>query len=103
VVVVEDRKHASTKMLPSRWTHQDEWYNFQSVPKNVRVLLLVDESTYKGGKHVDYHPIAWYHKFDGGRSFYTALGHFDHAYKDPKFVAHLLAGINYAMGVKSKK
>lgn len=23
----------------------------------------------------DFHPIAWYQEYDGGRSFYTSLGH----------------------------
>jgi type 1 glutamine amidotransferase len=45
-----------------------------------------------------YHPLAWYHDFEGGRSFYTALGHFDEAYSDTLFLEHLLAGIHYAIG-----
>ena len=30
-----------------------------------------------------FHPIAWYHRFDGGRAFYTELGHTDESYAEP--------------------
>lgn len=35
----------------------------------------------------------------GGRCFYTALGHFDKAYEDPWFMAHVWAGIEWAAKV----
>ena len=98
VVVVTDRKNPATKQLPARWTRKDEWYNFRQVPIGVHVLFTVDESTYKGGKHGSYHPLSWYHEYDGGRSFYTAIGHFADSYSDPLQLQHLLAGIQYAMG-----
>ena len=97
-VVVTDRKNSATRQLPARWLRKDEWYNFRQVPTNVHVLMTVDERTYKGGKHGSYHPLAWYHAYDGGRSFYTAIGHFSDSYKDPLLLQHLLAGIKYAMG-----
>jgi type 1 glutamine amidotransferase len=98
VIRVTDSTHASTKHLPRPWKRFDEWYNFKEMVKDVHVLLTVDETTYKGGKHGAYHPVAWYHDYDGGRAFYTALGHFDAAYADPLYLQHLLAGIEYAMG-----
>jgi type 1 glutamine amidotransferase len=42
------------------------------------------------------HPVAWYHNYDGGRSFYTALGHIPSIYSDPAFLNHLYAGIFWA-------
>jgi type 1 glutamine amidotransferase len=98
VIVITDPKDPATKNLPPRWAHKDEWYNFRQLPQGVHVLFTVDESTYKGGKHGSYHPLAWYHPYDGGRAFYTAIGHFSDFYADPLFLNHLLAGINYAMG-----
>ena len=44
------------------------------------------------------HPMAWYKEFDGGRSFYTALGHTEESYDDPLFQGHLWGGISYAAG-----
>ncbi len=97
-VHVVNRKHPSTRHLPKKWNRFDEWYNFKNVEPDLNVLMTLDEKTYKGGTHGDYHPIAWYHDFDGGRSFYTALGHTNETYADPKFRKHLAAGITYAMG-----
>jgi len=48
----------------------------------------------------DNHPMSWYHDFDGGRSFYTELGHTDESWSDPLYLQHLLGGIEYAMGKK---
>ena len=44
--------------------------------------------------------MAWYHEFDGGRAFYTELGHTDESYTDPAFLTHLLGGIKYAINKK---
>ncbi|MDB5110332.1 MAG: Crp/Fnr family transcriptional regulator [Mucilaginibacter sp.] len=98
VVNVVDHENPAVRQLPSHWSWKDEWYNFKLVPVNVHVLLTANEFSYKGGTNGAYHPLAWYHDFDGGRAFYTALGHFPEAYTDPLFVQHILAGIQYAMG-----
>ena len=98
VVEAADLKDPSTKNLPARWERMDEWYNFRQAPTHVHVLLTVDESTYEGGKHGKYHPLAWYHEFDGGRAFYTAIGHRPESYTDPLYLGHILAGIKYVMG-----
>ncbi len=86
------------------WT--DEWYEFG--PEKItglNYILTVDESTYKpqvqlGEKKREgmgkFHPVAWYHNYDGGRSFYTALGHLPSIYADVAFLNHLYAGIFWA-------
>jgi type 1 glutamine amidotransferase len=95
---VVDANHPSTSMLPQRWTRSDEWYNFAPNPRSngVHVLLTMDETTYKGGTMGADHPIAWYHAYDGGRAWYTALGHTSQSYSEPLFLAHLWGGIEYA-------
>lgn len=95
---VTDRTHGATKHLPETWVHTDEWYNFKQLNPDVHVLIEIDESTYEGGKNGANHPIAWYHEFDGGRAFYTELGHTEAAYEEPAFLDHLLGGIQYAVG-----
>jgi type 1 glutamine amidotransferase len=87
-------------MLPDRWTRTDEWYNFATNPRDsVHVLMTIDEKTYQGGNMGAFHPIAWYHQYDGGRAWYTALGHTSESYKEPLFLQHLWGGIMYAAGV----
>ena len=44
----------------------------------------------------DFHPIAWYQNYDGGRSFYTAMGHLPAVFNDEKFKTHLYGGIYWA-------
>jgi uncharacterized protein len=94
---VTDKSHPSTMMLPAVWIRTDEWYNFATNPRGrVNVLMTVDERTYKGGTMGADHPIAWYHEYDGGRAWYTALGHTSESYYEPLFLAHLWGGIIYA-------
>jgi uncharacterized protein len=96
---VVDRTHPSTVMLPALWVRTDEWYNFASNPRGkVNVLMTIDESTYKGGTMGADHPIAWYHEYDGGRAWYTAMGHTSESYYEPLFLSHLWGGILYASG-----
>jgi type 1 glutamine amidotransferase len=86
------------------WT--DEWYEFSPEKiSGLHYVLGVDESTYNakvqwGNKKTDgmgkMHPLSWYHDFDGGRAFYTALGHVPANFNDPAFLNHLYAGIFWA-------
>ncbi len=70
--------------------------------EGIHVLLTMDESTYAeadGSDGVDDdHPIAWCHRYDGGRAWYTGLGHTEASYVDPAFLAHLLGGLEVAAG-----
>lgn len=100
-IVVEDRSHPSTAHLADSWVRTDEWYGFETNPRpNVHVLLSLDEQSYSPGEGTmgDDHPIAWYHEYDGGRAFYTALGHTDESYSEPEFLEHLAGAIEWASG-----
>lgn len=100
---VINTKTIATKHLPETWERKDEWYNFKDINTDIKTLITIDENTYKGGGNGSNHPMAWYHDFDGGRSFYTGLGHVEESYSDPLFLKHLLGGIQYAMGTKKIK
>lgn len=94
---IVDGSHISTKHLPAMWKRFDEWYNFKSLQPGLHVLITIDEKSYSGGENGEFHPMAWYHDFDGGRAFYTEFGHTDESYLDPLFLQHLLGGIQYAI------
>jgi len=101
VVDVVDPNTIATKFLPKEWKRKDEWYTFKDMATDLHVILKIDESTYKHtGLDMGDHPMAWYHDYDGGRAFYTELGHVDESYTDPLYLQHILGGIQYAMGVK---
>lgn len=95
---VLDRTHSSTKHLDAKWVHKDEWYNYKDLNPDVKVLIKLDEKSYTGGANNGNHPIAWYHDYDGGRAFYTGMGHTDEAFSDSKYLKHILGGIQYAIG-----
>ena len=97
---VVDRNFIATKHLPAVWTRFDELYNFKWMAPNLHVVITIDEKSYTGGNMGENHPMSWYHEYDGGRAFYTELGHTDEAYADPLYLKHLLGGIVYAMGRK---
>ena len=87
-----------TNHLDDKWEIEDEWYNYQYTNPNINPLLNLDENTYEGGTNGKNHPITWYHEFDGGRSFYTGLGHPVKTYEDERFKELLKKGILYATG-----
>jgi cytochrome c len=95
---VRDRRHPATEGLPDRWEREDEFYNFRDIAPGLRVLLDIDESSYRGGTNGANHPMAWYHEVDGGRAFYTAVGHTSESFADPLVLRHLLGGLRWAMG-----
>jgi len=103
VVRVEDAAHPSTAALPDPWARTDEWYDFRTNPRGaVHVLLTLEEASYRGGGMGADHPLAWYHAYDGGRAWYTAMGHTPESYQDPAFLAHLLGGIEWAAGMAGR-
>ena len=81
------RTTAATRGLPNPWERTDEWYEFRSAPP-AHLLARLDESR----------PLAWCHRYDGGRSVYTAMGHTKESYAEPRFLAHLLGAIEMAAG-----
>jgi len=107
---VIDKKTPSTKNLPDTISRVDEYYSFRpgSNPKDLHVLITLDEKTEDYSQDArlkmgDFHPIAWYHDFDGGRAFYTAVGHTDETFSDPLMLNHILGALQYTMGKKIQR
>jgi type 1 glutamine amidotransferase len=99
---IVDKKNIATTHLPEVWKRKDELYSFKWMAPDLHILIKIDEKTYNPAKTAmgENHPMAWYHEYDGGRAFYTALGHTDESYAEPLFLQHVLGGIKYAMGLK---
>ncbi|MGB3799740.1 MAG: ThuA domain-containing protein [Lewinella sp.] len=113
---VRDASFPGLERWPERMLWTDEWYDFSDATvDDLNYVLTVDESTYDatadwGARKTDgmgeMHPISWYHDYDGGRAFYTALGHIDETFEDAFFLEHLYGGIYWAAtgrGLPSKK
>lgn len=97
----------STHVQPERdgkpkgvaWPVRDELYNYRSNPRgHVQVVATIEERRYEGGTMGADHPITWCHAVDGGRSWYTGLGHDAALYEDPNFLTQLKRGLRYAAG-----
>jgi uncharacterized protein len=105
-VQVEEPNFPGLDRFARRFLFTDEWYEFDAPrSQNLRYLLSVDERTYrpaadwgaKKGKGMGkFHPVAWFQEYDGGRAFYTALGHLPATYSDPNFRHHIYGGIYWA-------
>ena len=94
---IVDTKHPLTAFLPEPWVRTDEFYAYKSVSKHVKPLITIDEKSYIGGTMGDDHPMAWYHEFDGGRAFYTNMGHTNETFFEPLVLQHMWAGLEWTM------
>ncbi|MCK4885790.1 MAG: ThuA domain-containing protein [Planctomycetes bacterium] len=104
-VKVIDHDNPSTAHLGEIWKWEDECYFMNQLNPDIHVLLAVDLVTikdegkkdYPGEVFGQYFPLCWCHEFDGGRQWYTALGHSIDHYKDENFKKHLEGGIKWVL------
>ena len=98
----EDKTHISTINFPDSWRRADEWYRFRTNPReNVRVLVTVNDQDLGEITMNGDHPISWMHEFEGGRAWYTGMGHTKESFLEPEFRKHVLGGIVWAMGPRA--
>lgn len=101
--IIIDANHPSTSFLPRIWQRDDECYFFKDYNPDIHVLIVHDlgplndndKPTYYGGTSS---PSVWCHEFDGGRQWYTSLGHDAATYADPEFQKHIMGGIRWVIG-----
>jgi len=104
-IEVLDPTHPATAHLGATWQWEDEFYYLDHLNPRMHVLLAgdlttlkdPDRATYPGLVFGDQFPLAWCQEFDGGRQFYTALGHKIEYYSDAKFQQHVLGGILWVL------
>jgi type 1 glutamine amidotransferase len=96
----QDRTHPATKHLGGVWTMFDEIYEFKNFHRRrVHGLLTLDKhpQTHIGGDF----PVAWAKDLkDGGRMFYTSLGHREDVWTSATYQQHILGGIRWALGIE---
>jgi cytochrome c len=96
--IIKDKTHISTNFMPDSVIRKDEFYAFKSFNTDVKVLFTIDENSYKEGTMGDFHPMAWYHEYDGGRAFYTNWGHTNETFSEEFPLKHILGGLQWAAG-----
>lgn len=91
-----DRGHPSTAGIEATMRRADEWYYFNDYNPEAHLLITLDPASI-GEKDVNPNPVSWAHEFEGGRVFYTAMGHTPESYAEPYFLSHLEGGLRWAM------
>ncbi|KAM0787958.1 hypothetical protein ACM66B_006162 [Microbotryomycetes sp. NB124-2] len=120
VTFTKAQPHVSTEMLPDRYTVFEETYNFLTDPRDVNatVILTPDPESYsdpefatRGRYQGSPHPSAWYRDSTvdlangtaasqgsmTGRLWYTSLGHTIETWQSETHLAHVQAGIEWAL------
>lgn len=90
------KDHPAVAKLPQQFERADEWYYFDDFNPEVRLLVTLDPQSI-GEPDVNPKPISWAQEFEGGRVFYTAMGHTTESYSDPVFMDHLAGGIDWTL------
>lgn len=97
-----DTANVSTSFLPRHWDVSDECYYTTDINPDIHVLTVHDLSTVtdndKPTLYGNVFPSTWCHQFDGGREWYTALGHDGKTYSDPLFEKFIMGGIKWVIG-----
>ena len=96
---VVDRNHRATKGVDPVMRRVDEWYYFDDYNPEMKVLVTLDPASI-GEKDANPNPVSWAHEYEGGRVFYTAMGHTTETYRDRNFLTHLVGGLRWVMRKK---
>lgn len=100
-----DKNNSSMEGIPDRWERTDECYFAKELFPGIKVLMAHDLSTLRAsdtanvrkfaGGYTEFFPSVWYHEFDGGLAWFTALGHNKTDYQDPVYMKHVFQGIRF--------
>lgn len=107
-VKIIDHAHPSLAHLPESWVREDECYYLKEMRVNLKVLAVNDLSSIdkihenRPNTFGEVFPSVWCQEFDGGRQWYTSLGHNKEDYEDPDFCKHLLGGMQWVLGNQKK-
>ena len=102
-VHVEDSDHPAAAGFTNGMPYKDEMYVFRDQPydRSKLHIILSCESLDTGDKlkrnDGDY-AISWCRDYGKGKVFYTSFGHQPEVWQDPRFLAHLCGGIDWALG-----
>jgi type 1 glutamine amidotransferase len=114
-VKVIDPSHPSMQGLPKIWEKEDECYFAKELYPGTKTIFAHDITTLDvsdttqrnlilkhAGLFSELYPAAWTHDFDGGYTWFTALGHHKKDYTDPVYIQHIFQGIRYVAGSVKK-
>ncbi len=105
-IKVEDPNHPAGSAFSGDPIITDEIYEFRPAPysrSKLHIIYSIDPSSIdlsRGNRSDKDYAVSWCHEYGKGKAFYTSLGHRREVWKDPRFQAHLIGGLQWAMGMK---
>ncbi|MDP9422771.1 MAG: ThuA domain-containing protein [Pseudomonadota bacterium] len=93
---IVDRSHPASGGLPPAVDRVDEWYYFDDVDPTSTLLATLEPGSI-GERDINPNPVAWTREVDGGRVFYTAMGHTKESYSEPFIRRHLANGMDWVV------
>jgi len=93
---VIDPAHRANRGVEPIMRRVDEWYYFDDYDPRMKLLVTLDPASI-GEPDANPNPVSWAHEFDGGRVFYTAMGHTAESYSDANFLNHLAGGLAWVL------
>lgn len=110
---VIDPEHPSMAGIPKTWEKEDECYFQKELYPGIKTVLVHDLTSLdqsdsekikaNAGTFSTLYPAAWYHHYDGGYVWITALGHDKKDYEDPMFVKHIFQGLQFVANQQKTK
>ena len=92
-------RHRANRGLPATAVRTDEWYYLDDIDPASTVLMTLDPASI-GEPDVNPNPVSWVREVDGGRVFYTALGHTTQSYSEPFFLRHVAGGLDWVLAAR---
>lgn len=89
-----------TDSLPPRWRLEKvEWYfwNHHEDFADKRVIATAEVHTNQPELPAPY-PVTWCGRYEGGRVWYTNMGHYAENYRQREFIQHVVDGVNWVAG-----
>ena len=103
-IVIEEKDNPATAHFGDSFSIRDEIYVLDENPRwNSKVLMSLDMSSVEArgdsrGNYGNDYPISWMREHNGGKVFYTKLGHFADVWTTPAFLQHVMQGMRMAAG-----
>jgi len=95
ITMEEDKRQ--TRRIPTKWDLQKvEWYfwNYNKNYENTEVLATSEVKENQPDLPA-YYPVSWRHEYQGGKIWYTNMGHYAENFHQKEFIEHILNGIDW--------
>jgi type 1 glutamine amidotransferase len=98
IIMNGDKDLLSTSKVPMKWRlNLVEWYfwNYHDSYRETDVIATGEVKQNQPDLPANY-PVTWRHEYQGGRIWYTNMGHYAENFHQEEFIQHLLDGIAWA-------